>query len=190
MEEIISEIKQSEFRVSDIKVSGRSKKPPMPFTTSTLQQEASKHLNMTTQKTMIIAQQLYEGVDIKGEGTIGIVSYIRTDSFRISDETYGKEYVNPERAVYKSKGKTQDAHEAIRPTSASRTPESIKDSLSKDQYKLYKLIWERFIASQMSPAVYDTLSVKIKCDKYQFRTGGSVLKFEGFLKVYNYRRKK
>ncbi len=194
---IIEQVKQKEFVVTDVKKGTRIKKPVAPFTTSTLQQEASKHLNMTTQKTMIIAQQLYEGVDIKGEGTIGIVSYIRTDSFRISDEayeqavqfideTYGKEYVNPERAVYKSKGKTQDAHEAIRPTSASRTPESIKDSLSKDQYKLYKLIWERFIASQMSPAVYDTLSVKIKCDKYQFRTGGSVLKFEGFLKVYNY----
>ena len=166
---IIEQVKQKEFVVTDVKKGTRIKKPVAPFTTSTLQQEASKHLNMTTQKTMIIAQQLYEGVDIKGEGTIGIVSYIRTDSFRISDEayeqavqfideTYGKEYVNPERAVYKSKGKTQDAHEAIRPTSASRTPESIKDSLSKDQYKLYKLIWERFIASQMSPAVYDTLS--------------------------------
>ncbi len=195
-EKIVEEIKQKEFVVEEVKQGTRVKKPVAPFTTSTLQQEASKHLNMTTQKTMMIAQQLYEGIDIKGEGTIGLVSYIRTDSFRISDEayenavqficeTYGKEYVNEKRAVYKSKGKTQDAHEAIRPTSVFRTPESIKESLSKDQYKLYKLIWERFVASQMAPAIYDTLSVKIKCN-YQFRTGGSVLKFEGFLKVYNY----
>ncbi len=195
-EKIVEEIKQKEFVVEEVKQGTRVKKPVAPFTTSTLQQEASKHLNMTTQKTMMIAQQLYEGIDIKGEGTIGLVSYIRTDSFRISDEayenavqficeTYGKKYVNEKRAVYKSKGKTQDAHEAIRPTSVFRTPESIKESLSKDQYKLYKLIWERFVASQMAPAIYDTLSVKIKCN-YQFRTGGSVLKFEGFLKVYNY----
>ncbi len=195
-EKIVEEIKQKEFVVEEVKQGTRVKKPVAPFTTSTLQQEASKHLNMTTQKTMMIAQQLYEGIDIKAEGTVGLVSYIRTDSFRISDEayenavqficeTYGKEYVNEKRAVYKSKGKTQDAHEAIRPTSVFRTPESIKESLSKDQYKLYKLIWERFVASQMAPAIYDTLSVKIKCN-YQFRTGGSVLKFEGFLKVYNY----
>jgi len=139
-DEILQNIEGKDFVVTDVKEGTRVKKPVAPFTTSTLQQEASKHLNMTTQKTMIIAQQLYEGIDIKGEGTIGIVSYIRTDSFRISDEayeqavqfideTYGKEYVNPERAVYKSKGKTQDAHEAIRPTSDSRTPESIKESL-------------------------------------------------------------
>ena len=196
-DKILEEMKQKEFVVTDVKQGTRIKKPVAPFTTSTLQQEASKYLNMTTQKTMMIAQQLYEGVDVKGEGTVGLVSYIRTDSVRISDEAYeqavkfideiyGKEYVNPERAVYKSKGKTQDAHEAIRPTSVARTPDSIKESLSREQYKLYKLIWERFVASQMSPAVYDTLSVKIKCGEYQFRTGGSVLKFEGFLKVYNY----
>ena len=197
-EKIVEEIKTEEFVVEEVKQGTRIKKPVAPFTTSTLQQEASKHLNMTTQKTMMVAQQLYEGVDIKGEGTVGLVSYIRTDSFRISDEayenvvqfiydTYGKEYVNEKRVIYKSKGKTQDAHEAIRPTSVSRTPESLKESLSKDQYKLYKLIWERFVASQMAPAVYDTLSIKIKC-KYQFRTGGSVLRFEGFLKVYNYNK--
>lgn len=199
VDKILQEIKQKSFVVTDIKQGTRVKKPVAPFTTSTLQQEASKYLNMATQKTMMIAQQLYEGIDIKGEGTVGLVSYIRTDSFRISDEAYeqvvqfigenyGKEYVNEERAVYKSKGKTQDAHEAIRPTSAFRTPDSIKESLSKDQYKLYKLIWERFVASQMSPAVYDTLSVKIKCGDYQFRTSGSVLKFEGFLKVYHYNK--
>ena len=193
---VLKAVKKADFLVTEVKQGSRIKKPVAPFTTSTLQQEASKYLNMATQKTMMIAQQLYEGVDVKGEGTVGLVSYIRTDSFRISDEAYeqavgfineiyGKEYVNPERVIYKSKGKTQDAHEAIRPTSAYRTPDSIKDSLSKDQYKLYKLIWERFIASQMSPAVYDTLSVKIKSDQYYFRTSGSVLKFDGFLKVYN-----
>ncbi len=193
---ILNAVEKADFVVTEVKKGTRIKKPVAPFTTSTLQQEASKYLNMATQKTMMIAQQLYEGVDIKGEGTVGLVSYIRTDSFRISDEayeqavgfideTYGKKYVNPERAVYKSKGKTQDAHEAIRPTSAYRTPDSIKESLSKDQYKLYKLIWERFIASQMSPAIYDTLSVKIKSDEYYFKTGGSVLNFEGFLKVYD-----
>ncbi len=196
VDEILSNLEGETFTVSDVKSGTRVKNPVAPFTTSTLQQEASKYLNMTTQKTMMVAQQLYEGVDIKGEGTVGLVSYIRTDSFRISDEAYeeaksyigehfGIEFINPERAVYKSKGKTQDAHEAIRPTNTVRTPENIKNSLTKDQYKLYKLIWERFIASQMSSAVYDTLSVKIKAGAYLFRTGGSVLKFKGFLEVYS-----
>ena len=150
--EVLDGLKGKDFAVTDVKTGSRQKKPVAPFTTSTMQQEASKHLNMATQKTMMIAQQLYEGVNVKGEGTVGLVSYIRTDSFRISDEayeaavafikeTYGDAFVNPERIVYKSKGKTQDAHEAIRPTNVSRTPESIKDSLSKDQYRLYKLIW-------------------------------------------------
>ncbi|NLK37712.1 MAG: type I DNA topoisomerase [Epulopiscium sp.] len=183
------------FIITEVKNSRRTKNPVAPFTTSTLQQESSKYLNMAAQKTMMIAQQLYEGVDIKGEGTVGLVSYIRTDSVRISDkayeeakqyilEEYGQDYVNPERIVYKSKGKTQDAHEAIRPTVVTRTPESIKESLTKDQFKLYKLIWERFVASQMSPAIYDTMSVKMENGGYQFRTGGSVLKFKGFLEVY------
>jgi len=196
VDEILAELQGKSFIVSDVKTGTRVKNPVAPFTTSTLQQEASKYLNMTTQKTMMVAQQLYEGVDIKGEGTVGLVSYIRTDSVRISDEAYeeakayigeqfGLEFVNPERVVYKSKGKTQDAHEAIRPTDTIRTPDSIKASLTKDQYKLYKLIWERFIASQMSPAMYDTLSVKIKAGDYQFRTGGSVLKFKGFLEAYS-----
>ncbi len=170
---VLSRLEGQDFRVTEVKTGSRQKKPVAPFTTSTMQQEASKHLNMATQKTMLIAQQLYEGIQIKGEGTVGLVSYIRTDSFRISDEAYdaavgfirenfGEEFVNPERVVYKSKGRTQDAHEAIRPTNVTRTPDSIKDSLSKDQYRLYKLIWERFVASQMSPAVYDTLSVKLE----------------------------
>lgn len=194
--EVLDGLKDKDFAVTDVKTGSRQKKPVAPFTTSTMQQEASKHLNMATQKTMMIAQQLYEGVNVKGEGTVGLVSYIRTDSFRISDEayeaavafikeTYGDAFVNPERIVYKSKGKTQDAHEAIRPTNVSRTPESIKDSLSKDQYRLYKLIWERFVASQMSPAVYDTLSVKLAAGDYTFRASGSRLHFSGFLEAYS-----
>ena len=194
--EVLDGLKDKDFAVTDVKTGSRQKKPVAPFTTSTMQQEASKHLNMATQKTMMIAQQLYEGVNVKGEGTVGLVSYIRTDSFRISDEayeaavafikeTYGDAFVNPERIVYKSKGKTQDAHEAIRPTNVSRTPESIKDSLSKDQYRLYKLIWERFVASQMSPAVYDTLSVKLAAGDYTFRASGSRLRFSGFLEAYS-----
>lgn len=194
--EVLDGLKGKDFAVTDVKTGSRQKKPVATFTTSTMQQEASKHLNMATQKTMMIAQQLYEGVNVKGEGTVGLVSYIRTDSFRISDEayeaavafikeTYGDAFVNPERIVYKSKGKTQDAHEAIRPTNVSRTPESIKDSLSKDQYRLYKLIWERFVASQMSPAVYDTLSVKLSAGDYTFRASGSRLRFSGFLEAYS-----
>ena len=194
--EVLDGLKGKDFAVTDVKTGSRQKKPVAPFTTSTMQQEASKHLNMATQKTMMIAQQLYEGVNVKGEGTVGLVSYIRTDSFRMSDEayeaavafikeTYGDAFVNPERIVYKSKGKTQDAHEAIRPTNVSRTPESIKDSLSKDQYRLYKLIWERFVASQMSPAVYDTLSVKLSAGDYTFRASGSRLRFSGFLEAYS-----
>ena len=193
---VMDAITEKPFAVTEVKTGSRQKKPVAPFTTSTLQQEASKHLNMATQKTMMIAQQLYEGVNIKGEGTVGLVSYIRTDSFRISDEaytaavdyikeTYGTEFVNPERIVYKSKGKTQDAHEAIRPTDVNRTPERIKDSLSKDQFRLYKLIWERFVASQMSPALYDTLSVKLTAGEYSFRASGSRMRFAGFLEVYN-----
>ncbi|HIT72362.1 MAG TPA: type I DNA topoisomerase [Candidatus Fimicola cottocaccae] len=196
VDKILSDLENCDFVVDENKKGTRVKNPIAPFTTSTLQQEASKHLNMTTQKTMMVAQQLYEGVDIQGEGTVGLVSYIRTDSVRISDEAYEdaksfilgnfpSEYLNPERAVYKSKGKTQDAHEAIRPTNASRTPDSIKESLTKEQYKLYKLIWERFIASQMAPAVYETQSIKIFADKYVFRASGSVIKFKGFLEVYD-----
>lgn len=193
---ILDDLKGETYTVSEVKTGTRTKNPPPPFTTSTLQQEASKYLNISTQKAMMIAQQLYEGVDIKGEGTIGLVSYIRTDSVRISDDAYedaktyiidhyGDDFINTKRTIYKSKGKTQDAHEAIRPTHTFRTPDSIKDSLSKDQYKLYKLIWERFIASQMSSAIYETLSVRIKAGIYSFRASGSVLKFMGFLEVYN-----
>lgn len=195
-EEILKELKKNPCTVSEVKSGTRVKNPYPPFTTSTLQQEASKYLNMTTQKAMMVAQQLYEGVDIKGEGTVGLVSYIRTDSVRISDEAYedaksyvleqyGQQYLNAQRPVYKSKGKTQDAHEAIRPTSSFRTPDSIKESLTKEQYKLYKLIWERFIGSQMSPAVYETMAVKIQSAEHLLRSSGSILTFKGFLEVYN-----
>ncbi len=192
---VIEAVKNSEFVVDEIKAGTRIRRPVAPFTTSTMQQEASKVLNLTTQKTMVIAQQLYEGVDIKGEGTVGLVSYIRTDSTRISDDAYeeanafitkayGSEYLPEERNVYKSKRNAQDAHEAIRPTSANRTPESIKESLTKEQFKLYKLIWERFMASQMANAVYNTKSIKISAGDYVFRTSGSSVAFKGFTAVY------
>ena len=172
---VIKAVKRKKFVVREIKQGNRQKKPPAPFTTSTLQQEASKLFGYATSRTMRIAQQLYEGVDIAGEGTVGLVSYIRTDSPRISDEayedtkililtSYGKEYLPDERVQYKSKGRTQDAHEAIRPTSVTRRPENIKSSLTAEQFKLYKLIWERFVGSQMTPAVFDTLALKISAE--------------------------
>lgn len=192
---ILDTLKDKEFVVDEIKRGKRTRKPLPPFTTSTLQQEASKVLGFTTQKTMMIAQQLYEGIDIKGEGMLGLVSYIRTDSVRISDDAYkeakkyietayGKQYNSEKRNEYKSKGRTQDAHEAIRPTYIDKTADLIKASLSKDQYKLYKLIWERFTASQMSNAVYKTISVKIKAGDCIFKSSGSILDFDGFIKVY------
>lgn len=182
------------FIVKSVKKGTRVKNPPAPFTTSTMQQEASKLLNFASQKTMRIAQQLYEGVDVKGEGTIGLVSYIRTDSVRIADEAYeevkgyitenyGDTYIK-ERRQYKTDTRAQDAHEAIRPTSALRTPDAIKDSLSRDQYRLYKLIWERFVASQMSAAEYTTMSSDIQAGDYIFRASGSAIKFDGYLTVY------
>lgn len=193
---LIAKLKKSTYTVREIKHGTRRKKPPAPFTTSTLQQEAGKLFGYATSRTMRIAQQLYEGVDIAGEGTVGLVSYIRTDSPRISDEAYedavshitekfGKKYLPEERPQYKSKGRTQDAHEAIRPTSTSRHPDAIKKSLSGEQYKMYKLIWERFIGSQMAEAVYDTLQVKIEAGDTVLRASGSVLKFDGYLSVYS-----
>ncbi len=194
---VCNDIKNTKFIVKEVKKGTRTRKPVQPFTTSTLQQEASKLLGFATYKTMMLAQQLYEGVDIKGEGTVGLVSYIRTDSMRISDEAYdevkayildkyGSEYANETKTEHKAKGRSQDAHEAIRPTSTLRTPEDIKESLSKDQYKLYKLIWERFVASQMTGARYDTLGVKIIAgEKHNFRASGSKLVFKGFLAVYS-----
>ncbi len=194
-DKIVTDIEKSEFCIREIKKGKRAKKPSPPFTTSTLQQESSKTFGYTTAKTMQIAQQLYEGVELQQLGTIGLVSYIRTDSVRISDDAYNeankyilenfsKEYLPENRNEYKSKGRLQDAHEAIRPTYVSITPDSIKASLTKEQFKLYSLIWERFLASQMAPADYDTVSVKISAGDYIFRASGSILKFDGFQRVY------
>lgn len=197
VDEIISKIKNEKFIVQDIKKGKKSRNPNPPFTTSSLQQEASKRIGFSTKKTMMIAQQLYEGVDIKGEGTVGLISYIRTDSTRISDEAlksvknyiineFGEKYLGTANKSNTNKKKDiQDAHEAIRPTSVMRTPSMVKDSLKKDQYKLYQLIWERYVASQMGPAIYETHSIKIKAGNYIFKVAGSKIIFEGFLKVYN-----
>ncbi len=191
---ILNAIDKKDFVVKTIKNGSRSKNPPAPFTTSTMQQEASKLLGFAAQKTMRIAQQLYEGVKVSGHGTVGLVSYIRTDSVRISDEAYeaAKKYILEnfsenylkERKQFKTDSRAQDAHEAIRPTYTDITPDEAKDSLSRDQYRLYKLIWERFIASQMPPAKYKTLSADISCDNYIFRAAGSILLYDGYLAVY------
>lgn len=196
VKDLLSELENGEFTVSEIKKGNRKRKPYPPYTTSTLQQDASKKLGFTTKKTMMVAQQLYEGIDLKKDGITGLITYMRTDSTRVSkeaiemakeyiNETFGKEYSNGGAAYGgKSKKETQDAHEGVRPTSVGRIPENIKDFLSKDQYKLYKLIWERFIGSQMKEALYDTLAVNILNGKYLFRANGSKLVFPGFLKVY------
>lgn len=192
---IVKDLQGEKFVILDVKKGERKRNPSPPFTTSTMQQEASRKLGFTAKKTMMIAQQLYEGLDIKGEGTVGLVTYIRTDSTRISEqaqeearryisENYGKDYINDSPIQQKQKKNVQDAHEAIRPTSVYRTPERIKDSLTDDQYKLYKLIWERFLASQMSPALYDSVTVDIKAGEYIFKATGSHMKFKGFMVVY------
>ncbi|MDK0657600.1 type I DNA topoisomerase [Clostridium perfringens] len=196
-DQIIDELKENEYIVSKIKKGTKNKNPLAPFTTSTLQQEASKKLNFMTKKTMSVAQQLYEGVEVKKFGTVGLITYMRTDSVRISkeaqekalnfiDETYGKEYVPEEPRVYKGKKNIQDAHEAIRPTYVEITPEIAKANLSNDQYKLYALIWKRFIASQMATCILNTNSLEIKNVNYTLRASGSTIKFDGFMKVYEY----
>ena len=195
LDEIVKAVENAEFKITDIKRSERIRKAPLPFTTSTLQQEAAKALNFGTQKTMRIAQQLYEGIDIKGNGTVGVITYLRTDSTRISEEadaaareyissTYGKEYA-AEPAVAKASGrKIQDAHEAIRPTDITRTPAALKDSLTRDQFRLYQLIWKRFTASRMQPARYETTSVKIGAAEYCFTVSTAKMAFDGFRSVY------
>lgn len=196
LDEIIKEVENAEYSVADIKKGERTKKAPVPFTTSTLQQEASKALNFATAKTMRIAQQLYEGVDIKGSGTVGLITYLRTDSTRISEEAdatvreyiregFGEEYVS-DGDVKKSSDKKiiQDAHEAIRPTDVTRTPAAVKEFLSRDQFRLYQLVWKRFIASRMQPARYETTSVKIAAGQYRFTVAASKIVFEGFRSVY------
>ena len=193
--QIEKDLEQAVYEVADIKKGERSKKAPLPFTTSTLQQEASKALNFSTQKTMRLAQQLYEGVEIKGQGTVGLITYLRTDSTRVSDEAesmarefiaanYGEEYLTETAAAKKDTKKIQDAHEAIRPTDLNRMPAVVKESLSRDQFRLYQLIWKRFAASRMSAAKYETTSVKILANGYRFQVSDSKLKFDGFLSVY------
>jgi len=195
MNNIMADLDKEEFLVEEVSHGSRVKKPPIPFTTSTLQQEASKVLNFSTQKTMRIAQQLYEGVDVKGHGTIGLITYLRTDSTRIAEEadaearryigsTCGEKYVLQSQAVQKNGGKIQDAHEAIRPTDISLTPVLVKESLQRDQFRLYQLIWKRFAASRMQPAVYDTTSVRVKAGRQIFTLSASKLVFDGFMSVY------
>ncbi|HOA32714.1 MAG TPA: type I DNA topoisomerase, partial [Clostridia bacterium] len=195
---IYDEIENSEFKVVDLKKSERRRSPAPPFTTSTLQQEASRRFGFPASKTMMVAQMLYEGIDLGGkQGVTGLVTYIRTDSVRISDNAqnqaleyikgnFGDEYVPKKKRVYKNKNQAQDAHEAIRPTYLEHAPGKIKDKLTNDQYKLYKLIYERFIASQMAEAVYDTVSVDILTSKgdYLFKASGSTLKFKGYTAIY------
>ena len=191
---ILAALEGVKYEVADIKTSERSKKPPLPFTTSTLQQEAAKTLNFSTSKTMRIAQQLYEGVDIAGEGTVGVITYLRTDSTRIADEAdaaarryiaaeYGEDAVGHAHSENQSRN-AQDAHEAIRPTDIARTPVKIKASLSRDQFRLYQLIWRRFAASRMANAVYDTVAVKIRAGEYYFNVSASKIKKAGFMDVY------
>jgi DNA topoisomerase-1 len=193
---VIAEIGKEKFLVVGIKKRQQKRNPPPPFTTSSLQQEAYRKLGYTAKKTMMIAQQLYEGLDLsKSEGTVGLVTYIRTDSTRVSAEAqgeareyllanFGKEYLPDKARVFASKGRTQNAHECIRPTSAARSPESLKQYLKPDQYKLYKLIWERFLASQMASAVFDVTTVDLKVKKYIFRASGTYLVFAGYTKLY------
>lgn len=195
MDEVLKGLNGASFQVSEVKKGERTKKAPLPFTTSTLQQEASKVLNFSTSKTMRLAQQLYEGIDIEGQGTVGIITYLRTDSTRISEEAanmaasyieghYGADYLRQREAKKDSGKKIQDAHEAIRPTDISRLPISIKDSLSRDQYRLYQLIWKRFTASCMADARYHTMAVKIDGGGYRFHVSASSVAFDGFLSVY------
>ena len=197
VETITKAIENASFEVTEVKRSERSRKSPLPFTTSTLQQEASRTLGFSTQKTMRVAQQLYEGVEIKGSGTVALITYLRTDSTRISDEAqamaseyilanYGEQYLLSREKAGKNEGKIQDAHEAIRPTDLQNIPSTIKDSLSRDQYRLYQLIYKRFLASRMSAARYENTQVRIAADQsYIFTASASRLLFDGYQCVYN-----
>ena len=195
LDQILAELEGKDYVVEDVKYGERSKKPPIPFTTSTLQQEASKVLNFSTSKTMRLAQQLYEGIDIEGQGTVGVITYLRTDSTRVSDEaaaqavsyigeTYGENYLRHGETKKAPDRKIQDAHEAIRPTDIRRLPVKVKESLSRDQFRLYQLIWKRFAASCMADAKYHTTSVKIDGAGYRFTVSASVVAFDGFMSVY------
>ncbi len=195
LQQILDGLKDAVYVVEEVKHGERSKKAPIPFTTSTLQQEASKVLNFSTQKTMRLAQQLYEGVDIKGHGTIALITYLRTDSTRVAEEAdlavreyiekqYGKPLVSQSEVQKKNNGKIQDAHEAIRPTDVTLSPVLLKEALSRDLFRLYQLIWKRFVASRMKPAIYDTISVKVQAGEYDFSLSTSKLAFDGFMMVY------
>ena len=195
MDEILKNLENCKYEITEVKKGERIKNAPLPFTTSTLQQEASKALNFPISKTMRIAQQLYEGVDVKGMGTVGLITYLRTDSVRISEEAdssarefikenYGEKYLSDDAAVKKSSKKIQDAHEAIRPSDINRVPSDIKESLSRDQFRLYQLIWKRFAASRMAKSVYETTSVKISIGDYIFSFSASKLLFDGFELAY------
>ncbi len=201
VDRVIRGLEGCSFEILSIKRGERRKKPPLPFTTSTLQQEASKKLNMSTQKTMRLAQELYEGVSLKGRGNVGLITYLRTDSTRISEEAdaacreyirtqYGEQFVGNGVARKTASNKIQDAHEAIRPTDSSLSPAQLKDELSRDLYRLYNLIWTRFLASRMSEAVYETISIKIGAGEYRFSVSGARLKFDGFMTVYHYEDEK
>ena len=194
-EAVIAEAAQETFTVSKIKRAEKKRNPAPPFTTSTLQQDASRKLNMTPRRTMAIAQQLYEGVEISGEGSVGLITYMRTDSLRLSEEAisaarafiagrYGPDYRPGTPRRYKAKGGAQDAHEAIRPSDVFRTPEQVKKDLTREQFNLYRLIWSRFVACQMSSAVYDAVSVEIQAGRHDFRASSSSMKFSGFTAVY------
>ena len=192
---ILKRLENAEYTVASVKKRVTKKQPAPPFITSTLQQEASRKLGFTAKRTMKAAQELYEGVDVEGVGAVGLITYMRTDSLRISDEAkaaaaeyigtvYGKDYLPPEPRTFKSKNNAQDAHEAIRPSTPELTPERVKSSLSVDQFKLYKLIWERFIASQMANALLDTVSADISANGCIFRASGYSVKFDGFMALY------
>lgn len=195
LDAVKKQLENADYQISSVKTGERVKKAPLPFTTSTLQQEASKVLNFSTQKTMRLAQQLYEGVEIKGSGSVGIITYLRTDSTRVSEEAeaaaktfvtqqYGEEYATGTEQERKGGQKIQDAHEAIRPTDINRIPLEIKESLSRDQFRLYHLIWKRFVASRMANALYETTSVKIDAAGQRFTVAASKVKFDGFMSVY------
>ena len=194
-DKILSSLDGLDFKVTSVKNSSKKKNTPPPFITSSLQQEAGKKLGFTTARTMQAAQQLYEGINIKGKGQVGLITYMRTDSLRISDDAtaevrnfilsnYGDDYLPKSPKVYKTKKNAQDAHEAIRPSFVELVPDEIKASLTNDQYKIYKLIWERFVACQMTDAVYNVVSVNIDAEKYNFKTGGTSVKFDGFNLIY------
>jgi DNA topoisomerase-1 len=192
---VLAELENADYVVSKVSKRKRRRNPAPPFTTSTLQQEASKKLNFPVKKTMMIAQQLYEGLDLGEEGTVGLITYMRTDSAKVSTEAQdaarsyiaaeiGPDYMPEKPPVYKSAARAQEAHEAIRPTAIRRHPDQVKDYLTRDQYKLYKLIWERFLASQMNPAIIDVTTLEIEGNDYFFRASGSVINFPGFMRVY------